>query len=440
MQKSLPNFIQQKNLFSLNDTILIAVSGGVDSVVLCDLFSKSKIKFAIAHCNFTLRNKESDEDAEFVETLSEKYNVPFHFISFPTSTIAKQKKESIQVAARNLRYEWFEKIRKEFKYDYIATAHHQNDSIETFFINLLRGSGIKGLTGISNKNGKIIRPLLFAAKEEILNYAKKNKLKFREDSSNASDKYVRNKIRLKLIPLLKEINPQAEQTISNTIQHLNEVEHIYNTTIETQRKKLVKEKANACYISIPALLKINPINCYLFEFLKPFDFNSAQTAEIIEQLKAESGKQFYSSTHRLIKDRTQLIIEPIHKEETKKEFIVTKKSKQIITDDIQLRFSIKEKMSISPSSKIGCIDFNKLLFPLTVRKWEKGDAFYPLGMKGKKKLSDFFTDKKLSISDKENVWLLTSNNEIVWIIGHRIDDRFKITDKTSKIYFVELVK
>ncbi len=440
MQKALVDFTFKEKLFSLNNTILVAVSGGVDSVVLCDLFSKCKIKFAIAHCNFTLRKKESEEDALFLEALAKKYNVPFHFISFPTSTIAIQNKESIQVSARNLRYEWFEKTRIEFKYDYIATAHHQNDSIETFFINLIRGSGILGLKGIPVKNRKIVRPLLFTTKEAILNYAKKNELAFREDSSNISDKYLRNKIRLKLIPLLKEMNPQIDQTISTDLKHLSKVNLIYQAAIEKKRKKIVKEKNNTFFISIEPLIKLIPVVTYLYEFIKPFGFNGAQASEITGQLKGESGKLFFSEKYRLLKDRTQLIIAPLKKEADKKEFNLNKKAKKISFDDIQLNFSIKTKnVRISKSINTASLDFNKLNFPLTIRKWKQGDFFYPIGMHGKKKLSDFFINKKLSLIDKEKIWLLTSNDQIVWVIGYRIDDRFKITDKTSKIYFVELV-
>jgi len=440
MQKALANYFLKEKLFSLNNTILLAVSGGIDSVVLCDLLYKHKIRFAIAHCNFKLRNKESDEDAVFAEQLAEKYNVPFHSISFPTKQISRKNKESMQVTARNLRYEWFEKIRKEFKYDFIATAHHQNDSIETFFINLLRGSGIKGLKGISGKNGKIIRPLLFATKEQIIDYAKKNKLKHREDSSNLSDKYLRNKIRLKLIPLLKKTSPSFQEIIIRDLNYLTEVEKIYNIAVDSQRKKIIAKKENDYFISIKKLRKLESPKTYLYEFLKPFGFNSSTSNKIFLHLNGESGKLFFSANYELLIDREYLIIKESNKKIKEKTKPITFKSKQLRLKDLILKFDVSTYKPNFPKTKnIAAIDFDKLKFPLSVRKWQEGDFFHPIGMKGnKKKLSDFFIDNKFSVFDKENCWILTSNNQIVWIVGHRLDERYKVTEKTRKIYFAEI--
>lgn len=461
MLKEFNTYIKKEKLFSKTDTILLTVSGGIDSIVMCELFHQAGLKFGMAHCNFQLREEESDIDELFVEELAEKYEVQFHSVSFDTSAFAKKNKLSIQVAARQLRYQWFEEIRTQFDYKYIATAHHQDDSIETFFINLIRGTGISGLHGIVPKQNNIIRPLLFTRKEQIELFAKKNKLEHREDSSNASDKYVRNKIRHKLIPLLKELNPNISQTISEDIQRLSDTEKVYKKEITNKRSKIIKEDKGGIQISIKELKKLNPIEPYLFEFLYPLGFNSATVDEIIESLNGQSGKQFFSPTHRLIKDRDFLLVGRMESGERSQEsgewrvesgekrkkkstpkFLVKKKQTEIILNNQKLNIKIKQKTPnsqlLTPAS-IANIDFDKLQFPLEIRKWENGDTFYPLGMKGKKKLSDFFIDKKISISEKENTWLLTSANKIVWVIGLRLDDRFKVTDKTNKIYFVERV-
>lgn len=449
MLASFTSYIQKENLFSRTDTILLAVSGGIDSIVMCELFHRARLKFGIAHCNFQLRDDESETDESFVEALAEKHNVQFHSISFDTSAFAKKNKLSIQTAARQLRYQWFEEIREQYHYQSIATAHHRDDSIETFFINLIRGTGISGLHGILPKQGKIIRPLLFAAKIDIEAFAKKNKLKHREDSSNASDKYVRNKIRHQLIPLLKELNPAINETIESTVKRLRETEEIYKKEIADKYSKAVKQEKGSIRINIKELKKLNPLASYLFEFLNPLGFNSAIIDEIIAGLGKQAGKQFLSETHRLIKDREYLIAgrrETGEGDKKKKKSTakiqIKKNQSEIFMDDYKLVFKTKPKtpgsVFRSPDHTAN-MDYDKLEFPLEIRKWEKGDAFYPLGMKGRKKLSDFFIDKKLSLDQKENTWLLTSKGKIVWVIGYRMDDRFGITDKTKKIYFVEQV-
>lgn len=447
MLQSFKTFIQKENLFTFTEKVLLTVSGGIDSIVMCELFHQAGLKFGIAHCNFQLRKEESDADENFVEELAEKYNITFHSISFDTDVYAKKNKVSIQVAARELRYKWFEEIREQFGYAYIATAHHMDDSIETFFINLIRGTGISGLHGILPKQGKIIRPLLFTNKNKIEVFAKKNKLKHREDSSNASDKYVRNKIRHHIIPALKELNPDLENTINKDIERLRDVEMIYKKDIENKSSKIVKKGKNDIRISIKELKKLSPLNTYLYEFLKPFGFNSASIEEITSSLNGISGKQFFSPTHRLIKDREFLLIETKIKNKesgqkiVEKKYSVKKNQKKISIDDLKIFFK-----SVSPKNhqlkvinSCANLDLDKLEFPLEIRKWKQGDFFYPFGMKGKKKLSDFFIDKKFSLHEKENTLLMTSNDNIVWVIGSRIDDRFKITEKTKKIYLAELV-
>ena len=444
MLKAFSTYCKQNNLIKPNNTVLLTVSGGIDSVVMCELFHQSKLKFAIAHCNFQLRSKESVQDELFVEELSEKYNVPYHSIAFDTKNHAKKNKLSTQVAARDLRYQWFEEIRNQFNYHSIATAHHQNDSIETFFINLLRGTGIKGLHGILPIQGKIIRPLLFARKHELISFAKKYKLKHREDSSNTSDKYLRNKIRNSLIPLLNDINKNAESNILSSIHNLKFAEAIYEKEIRKQTSKFFEDKNGVIQISIAQIKKLNPIEPYLFELLYPLGFNSALVNEIISTIDAESGKQFYSETHRLIKDRNYFLVEKRNnsfKEDL--EFNVLKNTKNISINKQLFCFKTMKRTSttkLKTPTSVALLDYDKLIFPLTIRKWKKGDAFYPFGMKGKKKLSDYFIDKKLSLLEKENCWILESNGNIVWLAEQRIDERYKITEHTKKIYFVELSK
>lgn len=434
-------YIEKEKLFISNDKVLLAVSGGLDSVVMCELFHKANLNFGIAHCNFQLRDKESDEDETFVESLAAHYNVSFHTTTFKTASLAKKSKTSIQVTARELRYKWFEAIRQEYDYNYIATAHHLNDSIETFLINFARGTGISGLHGILPKQQYIIRPLLFATREELETFAKKQKLNFREDSSNASDKYVRNKIRHHIVPVLKEINPGFEKTAAVTIQRLIDTENIYKTEIENKRASIVKSENNSTTISVRALKKLVSLNAYLYEFLMPFDFNASTIEEISAALNKESGKQFFSPTHRLIKDRDVLLIQKSKKEkpENERQFKITKSQTVLKTETFELHFKALKSANyeLPTTSSTALIDFEKLEFPLVIRRWQQGDVFFPLGMKGKKKLSDFFIDKKLSLYQKENTWLLTSGDKIVWIIGLRPDDRFKITTKTKKVYRIE---
>lgn len=442
MHQALLSYIQQEDLFSTKDKILLTVSGGIDSVVLCDLFHTANLSFAIAHCNFQLRATESDGDEQFVKELATKYKVPFHHIRFDTDAYVKKNKVSVQVAARELRYEWFEKIRIEHQYTYIATAHHQGDVIETFFINLIRGTGISGLRSIVPKQGKIIRPLLFATKKDILTYAEKNKIAYHEDSSNASDKYLRNKIRHHLIPVLNELSPTAEASISHSIEKLRDAEFIYKEAMEDVRSKICTSKGASIYISIAELKKLNPIATYLYELLNPYGFNGATATDIIKVLSGESGKQFLSATHRLIKDRDFLILEPITTSDAKEEYMIEKDQVEfkIPGSDLHLHFQFSQpEHTIPTAAAIAAIDLDKLHFPLTIRKWKTADAFYPLGMKGKKKLSDFFIDKKLSLAEKENIWLLCSDEKIVWVIGMRLDDQFKVTDKTKKIVQVFLL-
>ena len=442
MLKRFNKYIENEKLFNKNDKILLTVSGGVDSVVMLDLFIKSRLSFGIAHCNFNLRGKESDLDKKFVKQLEKKNNIEIHTVSFKTEEYAKSNGISIEMAARDLRYEWFEKIRQNFGYSYVATAHHKNDVIETFILNISRGTGIKGLCGIQPKVNKIIRPVLFAFRKEIEEYCTTNNLQYREDASNATLKYKRNIIRHKILPELKNLNPNINNTIIDDIEIFNDVEKIYRSSIEEKKLKILTKENDKILINIKELKKLNPLKTYLYEFLKPYNFQSQNITDIIKSLDSISGKQFYSSSHYLIKDRNFLIISGIGFNDDKNKNFTIDKETTNVTSPIALNIKIADNDSVIDLSelknkKFAFLDFDLLKFPLVIRKWKPGDYFYPIGMKKRKKLSDFFIDNKFSIVDKNNTWLLCSGDDIIWAIGKRIDNRFKMADKTQKLFVIE---
>jgi len=432
-------YIESEKLIQLSDRVLIAVSGGVDSVVLCHLFHKAGLSFAIAHCNFQLRGKDSEEDAISVEGLAKRLNVSFYATKFDTQQIVNEQNASLQMVARDLRYEWLEKIRVENDYQYIATAHHLNDSLETILYNFTKGCGIRGLHGILPKRGHIIRPLLFAKKESILSFAMKNAVNYREDSSNAMDKYSRNKIRLHVIPTLKEINPNLEKTVKENIDRLRDVEQLYDFAVQHLKKELCSyNEKETLIIDFEKLITLKSPSSILYEFISPYHFNKDQVEQI---LKGEhlSGTQFYSKTHRLLIDRGKIIIAQ-KQASSINHILIYEKEKQITTTDGELNFTIVDGQpnEFASNPKITFIDYEKLNFPLKLRRWENGDKFQPLGMPGRRqKISDFFNNNKFSILEKERTWLLESKGEICWIVGHRIDERFRITDKTKRYLRIE---
>ncbi len=441
MLKRFVEYVKQNRIIDKNEKTLLAVSGGIDSVVMLNLFTKAGFKCAIAHCNFHLRNKEYDADDQFVSQLAQRYNVDYYKIDFDTKNYAQEHGVSVEMAARTLRYEWFEKIRIESKSAYIATAHHQNDVVETFFMNLARGTGIRGLSGIKIKNERhIIRPMLFAQRKDIEEYCHLENLEYRIDSTNSQTKYVRNKFRHLILPFFEEVNPSFNQTVIRNVERFRDIEQIYLSEIHNKQQSCVSERNGAIYIDIEKLVELNPIKPYLLEFLRPYNFTYDLIEEIIPHLGDISGKQFFSSSHRLIKDRHELIITKLN---TAVEIEVQIKENEIVIEKpIKLaisRLDKSEEFSFSKKNEIACFDLDKVSFPLTLRKWKIGDHFFPLGMKNKKKLSDFFNDNKFSILDKENTWLLISNDQIMWIVGKRIDNRFKITEETKRILQIELI-
>ena len=463
--KEFINNIQQQNLFQKNDYLLLATSGGADSVALCELCYQAGFHFEIAHCNFQLRGEESERDEKFVLRLGDKYWTKVFVKKFETNKYAEENKTSIQVAARELRYGWFEELLKELsgiRYhvsgtshiqdkqklgsiiadasyliahpSYLLTAHHANDNIETLLMNFFKGTGIKGLDGILPRQGNIIRPLLFAKKEEILLFIKENNLEFVEDSSNNSDKYTRNYFRHQLIPSVQKVFPQVEENLIENLDRFKEIEILYQQSIELHKKKLLEPKGNEIHIPVLKLLKTKPLKTVVYEIIKEYGFTAHQTDETINLLKSESGKYISSSSHRIIKNRNWLIISPTNNLQAN--HILINESDTSV-DFEQGKLKLKKHLGWnekpSDSNEVAMFDLKNITFPLLLRKWKQGDYFYPLGMQGKKKLSKFFIDQKMSLTEKEKIWLIESNKKIVWIIGKRIDDRFKITEKTKNV-------
>ncbi len=429
-------YINEQHLFEKKDKLLLAVSGGVDSVVLCELCSQSGYDFVIAHCNFQLRGKESNEDEIFVQSLAHKYNVDIKSTRFDTVDYAKKNKLNIQIAARELRYDFFNKILAEDNsIKHIITAHHANDNAETVLMNFLKGTGINGLQGILPKDagigGKVVRPLLFAKKDMLIALANEQKLQWREDQSNETNKYTRNYFRNDWMPSIEKIIPQLEDNLLENIQRFKEVNLLYESAVETILKKLVEKKGKELHIPVLKLLKTPALSTVLYELLKSYSFSSQQIPEVIKLLQAESGKYISSATHRLIKNRQWVILSPLQ-DKLSNHFIIEQNEKEIHFDDMKISIQQSEPpFNINKDQYCAQIDTSAVSFPLILRKWKQGDYFYPLGMDKKKKLSRFFIDNKLSLLDKENCWVLESDKKIIWVVGQRMDNRCKINSSTK---------
>lgn len=424
------NFSQ---LTTNNAQLLLAVSGGVDSVVLTHLVAQSGFDFRIAHCNFQLRGEESERDEQFVLALGKRYGKEVLIKRFDTEAFAAAHKMAIQEAARELRYAWFNTIRED---SWLVTAHHADDNIETMLMHLFRGTGIKGLAGIQPMQAEraLIRPLLPFRKQELVEYAKTMQLDFVEDSSNSSDKYTRNFFRNQLIPTIKEIFPRVEENILHTIDHLNEALEVYNQSVGVQLKKLKLIKGHEVHVPVLKWKQATPLHTLTWELLKPYGFTSAQTEEAIKLLDASNGSYLQSPTHRLIRNRKWMIIAENANEQAA-HIIIEQTDSEVRFADKTLKIQNSKFKSLNraiPSAASEAfLDATKIRFPLLLRKWKQGDYFYPLGMQKKKKLSRFFIDLKLSTIDKEKVWVLEMDKKIIWVIGYRIDDRFKIIDTTT---------
>ncbi len=426
-------FFAANNISNAKKRFLIGVSGGVDSVALVHLFHAAGIRFAIAHCNFMLRGNDSNEDENFVKQLAGKFGVEFFNVQFDTLQFSTSNKLSVQEAARKLRYDWFEKIRAEQKFDYIVTAHHHSDNIETIFLNLIRGTGVKGLRGMQPKRDKIIRPLLAFTKDEIVDYASSNQFEWREDASNEKDDYTRNFIRHNIVPLCKKVNPSFEKSFHQNIRAFSEAEMLLNNRLKKISGRLIYHIKGEVCLSINTLKKLTDAANMLFQILSPYGFNAAQIENILGGLANGSGRQFLSENFRVIQDRKFLIITQKATTDSN-HIIVNENEKAVATKDFTLHITQVTHQNFSAGNTLTeVVDASKLQYPLLLRRWMPGDYFYPIGMGNKKKkIKKFLTDLKLPLHEKEKVWVLESDKKIVWVVGLRLDERFKINSSTTK--------
>jgi len=444
MLAAFKKYIADFSLFGPEDKVMLAVSGGIDSMVMLEMFQRSGLNFAIAHCNFGLRGAESNEDEKFVTSVAKAHDIPLFVKHFKTREYAGFNKISVQMAARYLRYEWFDELLQAEQYKVIATAHHLDDQIETFFINALRGTGISGLHGILPNRSNIVHPMMFAFRRQIEEFAVDEAIAFREDSSNRSSKYMRNKIRHDLLPLLGELNPDFHKTLTSTISRIREAETMLSRHMDEVKAKVTVSVDGLPAVNIEAIKAFEPTDLYLYELLKPYNFSRFTTDDLCRALDELSGKQFFSPTHRVVKDRDLLLItetgpgNEAYADETRIE-----PGQEDITTPVNLKITHLSNTDVSEISKTGQIamfDADLIDWPLRLRKWKEGDTFMPYGMTSSKKLSDYFIDNKFSIVEKENAWLLISGNKIAWLVGHRIGHSFRITGETKNILKIELLE
>lgn len=440
-------------LFKPHEPVLLAVSGGMDSVVMTHMFHLCGFAFAIAHCNFQLRGNDSDADERFVKDLAAKYNVPFYSKRFETNSYKQEHGLSLEEAARNLRYNWFEELCREYGYKYIATAHHLNDSLETALLNFTKGSGIRGLRGIPVRNKTVIRPLLFADKEQIMKACDANQLAYRTDDTNTDNAFQRNSIRNEVIPLLKKINPSLEKTFAKNVRHFTEAEIMLREITEQKIKKLVQQRRDALYIPLKRLIPLSARLTSLYEILKDHGFNEEQTLQVDNNLLS-AGTQFFSATDRVIIDRNFLIITPVNSVESR-HMHIEKNERIVRTADFTLELSIaeiKRPVHISDSPLTALFDAAEIDFPLLLRPWKQGDYLYPMGLykknssndkqelkPAKKKISDILTDLKIDRYEKENTWVLLSGDRIIWLAGLRQDERSKIRSSTRQVLKIKML-
>ena len=436
MKEQIQQYIIQHQLLSGEKPVVVGISGGADSVALLHILVSLGYKCIAAHCNFNLRGDESFRDEQFTIDFTKRLQVPLCKISFETNKYAQENRLSVEMAARELRYRWFEELLNTYDADAVAVAHHRDDSVETLLINLTRGSGLTGLTGIKPKNGNVVRPLLCVSREDIYAYIEKNGLEYVTDSSNSSDIYTRNFIRLKVIPLLEEINPSVKASLARTANHLYDASLIYNHSIEEARRVIIQNNR----LSISALLSFPAPATILYEMLKPYGFSRTVCESIFTVLEKDSGKIFYSSTHRLLKDRSDLLIDVLSGEDNRAYLINLEDDNVDLPVELKPEIVvIKEDYQIEKDRKFAYFDFDKLSFPLVLRHWQEGDWFVPFGMKGKKKISDYFSDKKFSLFDKEKTWLLCSGQDVIWIVGERTDNRYRIEKTTKRVLKLKFI-
>ena len=416
--------------------VLVAVSGGPDSVVLLDALHREGFFVVIAHCNFHLRGEDSNLDAEFVKGLANKYQAPYCQIDFDTEREAKERGVSIEMVARDLRYEWFERMAEEWQCERIAVAHNADDVVETFFLNLTRGSGLQGLSGMAELRGKIVRPLLNVSRKQIMDYIVEYDLQYRIDATNLETIYTRNKIRHNVIPQLEEINPSFLDTMADNMRFIASAQSIVEAYAAEAYKRVVTIEDERIVFDLKKLEEYQGVDTLLFIWLSKYGFSSDVVMQLYRSLDDISGKQFYSATHRIVIGRGVLECTMYNAQCTihNSQFTIGKRQ---FTIDEPIKLEIKEidraNFEVIKSANVACLDADKLQYPLILRRWQQGDWFIPFGMKGRKKLSDFFVDKKFTMNDKEQLWLLTSGDDIVWVVGHRVDARYAVTEKTKNV-------
>lgn len=437
------SIIKKQNLFSPKDKLLLAVSGGVDSVVLCELCKQAGYGFIIAHCNFQLRGVESDRDEKFVKELGKKYQVEVWVKKFETEKFATENKLTTQEAARKLRYDWFEELINQLTdkpINYLITAHHTDDNIETLLMNFFRGTGLHGLSGIPASNKYIRRPLLEFPKNELIEFANANKLEFVEDSSNQSAKYTRNFFRNDILPAISKVYPQVRENLHDNIRRFKEIENLYQLTVGELKKKICKKKGNEIHIPVKQLMAFSN-RALIYEIISPFGFHEKQLDEVIKLASSESGKYILSpeNSYHIIRHRHWFIISPVLATDSENIIIEGGETNvQFAIGNLQIKTFPVTDCQLSIDNSVACLDIKEISFPLLLRKWKTGDYFYPLGMKKKKKLSRFFIDLKLSKTEKEKVWVIETGQRIAWVVGYRIDNRFKITKTTKSVLKLNL--
>ena len=430
---------KNKSFAAHDQAVLLAVSGGMDSMTMAHLFLQSGISFGIAHCNVQLRGLEADKDEELVHSWAVANNIPYFTTRFNTQASADEWKKGIQETARILRYEWLDQVRIANNYRFIATAHHANDNAETLLMNLFKGTGISGLHGIPEKTDTIIRPLLFASRQSIDEYAQQQRITYRTDASNSSDKYLRNAVRLNIIPAIEKYFPNVADQLNSSIHRFAQAEALYHNEVDRQVKKLIEKRGSDWYLPVLKLKKLQCLEAIAYEMFSIYGFTPAQVPHILDLVDAESGRLIESHSHKVIKDRDFLII--TSRTTTDTNFITVEGVPcSIQAGKHHFHFSIAKSTGVIPASpQIAVIDPAKITFPLILRRWRTGDYFYPLGMgMKKKKLSRFFIDQKLPVHEKDNVLVLECQKRIVWVSGMRLDERFKVTPSTTKVIRIEM--